>query len=52
MGRFNSHDGLPDCDAGLGPLDIILACRDSKMGLAAMYGADDLVQFAAQTQKK
>ena len=51
LGIFNPDGDLQDRNAGLDPLDIILACRDSKMGLATIFHAKDLVQFAAQTQK-
>ena len=51
LGVFNPDVELQDRNAGLGPLDIILACRDSEMGLATIFHAQNLVPFAAQTQK-
>ena len=51
MGIFDPDVDLQDRHAGLGPLDIILAGWDFKMGLATIFHAEDLVQSAAQTQK-
>ena len=52
MGIFNPHVHLQDRNADLGALDLILACRNSKMGLATIYNAKDLAAFAAQNQKE
>ena len=51
MGIFNPHVHLQNRNAGLGALDLILACRNFKMGLATIYNANDLEAFAAQNQK-
>jgi len=45
------HAGVSNCNAGLGPLAIFLACGDFKMGVATIYVANSLVPVAAQNKE-
>ena len=51
LGVFNPHAGVSNCNAGLGPLAIFLACGDFKMGVATIYVANSLVPVAAQNKE-